>query len=99
MSAAVKPIQEAAVRPAVCQTTAIADAGQPVCAAGRTGGERKAVPSELPGSAAGRGSGGTRTQGDSAADSGGALPGSEDAGGVRLPVCAAYSGGAAAESG
>ena len=37
-------------------------------------------------------------QGDDAADSGGALPGGEDAGGVRLPVGSAHSGGTAEES-
>src|ERR1035438_1997555 len=84
--------------PAIRQTTLPADIGWAVCAVGRAGGEGTTIASELFGSAAGRGGGRTRTQGDGAAGAGGALPRGEDAGGVRLPMCVPPSGAAATES-
>src|ERR1039458_6596266 len=84
--------------PAVCQTTAIAHAGRSVCAPGRRSGEREAIAPELSGGAAGSGSRGTRSPGDGAENSGSALSGGEDAGGVRFPGGAAYFRGGDAES-
>src|ERR1039458_1835966 len=84
--------------PAVRQTTAIAHAGRSVCAPGRRSSERKAIAPELSGGATGSRSRGTRSQGDGAEDSGSALPGGEDAGGVRLPGCAAHFRGGDEES-
>ena len=81
-SAAVKPIQEAAIQQYAKQLRLPTLGGQFARLAGEA---IKRSISDLPGSAAGGGACRTRTQGDGAPDSGSAFPVSEDAGRVRLP--------------
>jgi hypothetical protein len=52
-----------------------AHAGRSVCAAGRRSGERETIAPELSGGVAGSGSGGTRSPGNGAEDTGSALSG------------------------